>query len=79
MNNSIVLLFFAFCDANFEGRPRTVAPLSLCVLCCLFHLSDFGFHRFYQLGELFLAFLSCLGIYVLGYAFPLTLGVNRPS
>ena len=46
-----------------------VAPLSLCVLRCFFHLGDFRFHSFYQLGELFLAFLSCLGVYVFGYAF----------
>ena len=36
---------------------------------CLFHLSDFRFHGFYQLCELFFAFLSCLGVYVFGYAF----------
>ena len=34
-----------------------------------FYLGDFGFHSFYQLCELFIAFLSCLGIYILGYAF----------
>ena len=39
-----------------------VAPLSLCVLRLLFYLRDFGFHGFYQLCELFLAFLSCLGV-----------------
>ena len=46
-----------------------VAPLSLCVLCYLFHLRNFRFHRLYQLGELFLAFFSCLGVDILGYAF----------
>ena len=46
-----------------------VAPLSLCVLRLFFYLCDFRFHRFYQLGKLFLAFLSCLGVYVFGYAF----------
>ena len=35
----------------------------------VFYLGDFRFHRLYQLSELFLAFLSCLGVYVLGYAF----------
>ena len=46
-----------------------VTPLSLCVLRYLFHLRNFRFHSFYQLGELFLAFLSCLGVDILGYAF----------
>ena len=46
-----------------------VSPLSLCVLCCLFHLCDLRFHGFYQLGEVFLAFLSCLGVDILGDAF----------
>ena len=35
----------------------------------VFYLSDFRFHGFYQLCELFFAFLSCLGVYVFGYAF----------
>ena len=39
-----------------------VAPLSLCVLRLFFHPRDFRFHRLYQLGKLFLAFLSCLGV-----------------
>ena len=30
---------------------------------------DLGFHGFYQLGELFLAFFTCLGVDILGYAF----------
>ena len=38
----------------------------------LFNL-NFRFHGFDQLCELFLAFLSCLGIHVLGYAFKLTI------
>ena len=46
-----------------------VAPLSLCVIRCFFHLCDFRFHGFYQLCELFFAFLSCLGIDILGDAF----------
>ena len=41
----------------------------LCVLRRLFHLCDFRFHGFDQLCELFLAFLSCLGIDILGDAF----------
>ena len=35
----------------------------------LFHLCDLRFHGFDQLCKLFLAFRSCLGVYVLGYAF----------
>ena len=46
-----------------------VSPLSLCILRLLFHLCDFCFHRFYQLCELFLAFLSCPCVHILGYAF----------
>ena len=46
-----------------------VAPLSLCVLRLLFHLGDFRFHGFDQLCELFLAFLSCLCVDILGDAF----------
>ena len=38
-------------------------------ISCFFHLCDFRFHGFDQLCELFFAFLSCLGVYVLGYAF----------
>ena len=49
--------------------PKYVAPLLRLRVRRLFHLSDFRFNRFYQLCELFLAFLSCLGVYVLGYAF----------
>ena len=41
-----------------------VAPLSLCVFRLFFHLRDFRFHGFDQLGELFLAFFTCLGIHV---------------
>ena len=49
---------------------RSWSPLcALCVRLLFLHLSDFRFHRFYQLGELFLTFLSCLGVYVLGDAF----------
>jgi len=46
-----------------------VSPLFLCVLRLFFHLSDFRFHGFDQLCELFLAFFSCLGIDILGDAF----------
>ena len=46
------------------------SPLcALCVLRRLFHLGDFRFHGFYQLCEHFFAFLSCLGIDILGDAF----------
>ena len=45
-------------------QKYVVAPLSLCVLRRLFHLGDFRFHGFYQLCELFFAFLSCLGVHV---------------
>ena len=55
---------------QFLRGDRSWSPLcALCVLRCLFHLRNFRFHGFYQLSELFLAFLSCLGVYVLGYAF----------
>ena len=63
------MFFFVYCNAIFEGRPFVVAPLSLCVLRLLFHLRNFGFHRLYQLRELFLAFLSCLCVDILGDAF----------
>ena len=46
-----------------------VAPLPVCVLFLLFHLGNFRFHLLYQLGELFLAFFTCLGVDILGYAF----------
>ena len=46
------------------------SPLcALCVFCLFFYLCNLRFHGFDQLGELFLAFLSCLGVYVFGYAF----------
>ena len=35
----------------------------------VFYLSNLRFHGFYQLCELFLAFLSCLCVDILGYAF----------
>ena len=47
---------------------RSWSPLSLCLFRLLLGC-NFRFHRFYKLGELFLAFLSCLGVHVLGYAF----------
>ena len=44
---------------------RSWSPLcALCVLRLLFHLRNFGFHRLYQLRELFFAFLSCLGVHI---------------
>ena len=50
------------------------SPLcALCVLRLFFHLCNLLFHGFDQLCELFFAFLSCLGVYVLGYAFKLTI------
>ena len=48
---------------------RSWSPLSLCLFRFFLFGCDFGFHGFDQLGELFLAFLSCLGVYVLGDAF----------
>ena len=44
-------------------------PSLLCVLRLFFHLRDFRFHGFYKPCELFFAFLSCLGIDILGDAF----------
>ena len=39
-------------------------PLFHLGVSCLFHLRDFCFHCFYKLRELFLAFLSCLGVHI---------------
>lgn len=40
------------------------------LLSCLFYFQPrFCLHCIYQLNELFLVFLSCLGVYVLDYAF----------
>ena len=36
---------------------------------CLFHFRDFRFHGFDQLCQIFFAVLTCLGVYVPGYAF----------
>ena len=83
MNNPTILalksdfqsLFFAFSDAFFEGRPISamlkyvVAPLCVMRFSLVFYLRNFRFHGFYQLCELFFAFLSCLGVDILGDAF----------
>ena len=66
--------FFASSDAIFEGRPISampkyvVAPLSLCVLRCFFHLGDFRFHRFYQLRQLHLHLFPRLGVHIMLHA-----------
>ena len=55
---------------HFLKGDRSWSPLfRYAFFSCFFHLCDFRFHGFYQLCELFLAFLSCLGVYVLGDAF----------
>ena len=54
---------------QYVKGDRSWSPLSLCLFCLFLFGCDFRFHRFYKLSELFLAFLSCLGIYVLGDAF----------
>ena len=56
-----------------------VSPLSLCALRLLFHLCDFRFHRFDQLCELFLAFLSCGGIDVSRDVLAISVGGREPS
>ena len=48
---------------------RSWSPLFHLCVGYLFHFRNFRFHCFYQLCELFLAFLSCLGVDILGYAF----------
>ena len=55
--------FFVYAVPTIEGT-LVGALFSFCFL-----FRDFRFHRFYQLCELFLAFLSRLGIDILGYAF----------
>ena len=60
--------FFALNAINFEG-DRSWSPLCSFTQSPFFHLCDFGFYGFDQLCELFLAFLSCLGVDILGYAF----------
>ena len=67
------MFFFVSSDANFEGGPFRLcrnmwSPLLLC-LFCLFHFCNFHLHLLYQLCELFLAFLSCLCVDILGDAF----------
>lgn len=53
-----------FFRATIRGRPSVRLGIS-----CFFHLCNLRFHGFYQLCELFFAFLSCLGIDILGDAF----------
>ena len=69
MNFSTDLAFLCFLRRNFRGLTALASPLLLSVLRRLFHLGDFGFHGFYQLCELFFAFLSCLCVDILGDAF----------
>ena len=62
--------FSLFPPMQILRGDRSWSPLcALCVLRLFFHLCDFRFRGFDQLCELFLAFLSCLGVYVFGYAF----------
>ena len=53
---------------------RSWSPFSLCLFYLFLFGCDFRFHRFYQFSELFFAFLSRLGIYIM--AFPLAVGVG---
>ena len=50
-----------------HGRPLLLR--TRCLFSSLLLGFDLGLHLHDQLGKLFLAFLSCLGVYVLGYAF----------
>ena len=54
---------------QFSRADRFGQPSLLCVLRLFFYLSDFRFHGFYQLSKLFLTFLSCLCVDILGDAF----------
>ena len=61
--------FVTLCTAKIEGATVRGLPLSLCLFCLFLFGCNFDFHGFYQLCQLFLAFLSCLGVDILGYAF----------
>ena len=61
--------FSLFSATQILMAERLVSPLLLCVFCLFFHLGDFRFHGFDQLCELFLAFLSCLGVAVFFVAY----------
>jgi len=50
---------------QFLRGDHSWSPLcALCVLYLFFHLRNFRFHGFDQLGELFFSFLSCLGVHL---------------
>ena len=49
---------------QYVKGDRSWSPLSLCLFCLFLFGCDFRFHRFYKLSELFLAFLSCLGVHI---------------
>ena len=57
------LLFSLSTAPQFLRGDRSWSPLFLCLFCLFLLGSDFRFHCFYQLGALFLAFLSCLCIH----------------
>ena len=68
MNFSTDLVFLPTATQFLRG-DRSWSPLLLCLFCLFLFGCNFRFHGFDQLCELFLAFLSCLGVYILGYAF----------
>ena len=70
----VLIVLFSYYITILKGDPFRLcrnmwSPLSLCLFRLFLLSCDFRFHRFYQLGELFLAFLSCLGVDILGDAF----------
>ena len=67
-NSVLILVCFSFVFVISRG-DHSWSPLFHLGVSCLFHLCNLRFHGFYQLCELFLAFLSCLGIDILGDSF----------
>ena len=67
-NSVLILVCFSFVFVISKG-DRSWSPFFRLGFSCLIPLCDFRFHRLYQLCELFLAFLSCLGIDILRDAF----------
>ena len=60
---ALMLKFFSLLsEVQFFKGDRYGHPSVRLRICRLFHLCDFRFHGFYQLWELFLTFLSCLGM-----------------
>ena len=67
-NSVLILVCFSFVFVISKG-DHSWSPLFRLGISCLFHLGDFRFHGFDQLCELFLTFLSCFCVHILGYAF----------